>query len=213
MLHARASAFRLTTHPRRPTGGSWPCVERARSPACSENLRTATKAVPAGARRGMRAVRGAIGRSSHCNRCRRSRPASDRVRAAAAHAIATAGKRPGCRDPWRRRAAIEQPLLAFKAVAGQPFRDRANAHAGGRSGLRQRPVQLLDPSYDQQAATRAGPRVTVDLHPVLLGAEGVSTPSIQGGPDGTTCLRLTSRPCAVDDRPEGGECLGSAVNR
>ena len=42
----------------------------------------------------------------------------------------------------RRRATIQQTLLALLAVAAPPLRDRAHAHAGGLGRRRERPTPL-----------------------------------------------------------------------
>src|SRR6266571_1748604 len=65
----------------------------------------------------------------------------------------------------RRRATIQQTLLAFLAVPAPPLRDRAHAHAGGLGRRRKRPTLLRNPLDRQAAAVRTGPRISVQRHP------------------------------------------------
>src|SRR5207249_5689910 len=112
----------------------------------------------------------------------------------------------------RRRATIQQTLLAFLAVAAPPLRDRAHAHAGGLGRRRKRPTLTPNPFDRQAAAVRTGPRVSVQLHPDhppwswWLGSS-----SLQGGPDGTTLSGTTPR-LADRNKPQRPlSCTSSAT--
>src|SRR3954471_23403432 len=80
------------------------------------------------------------------------------------------------RDPLRRRAAVEQALVAFGLEAGDPLPRRALTDPGGRGRLRHPPLLIEDPRDEQFAALRTGPGITVELHSVSsLGLGGFST--------------------------------------
>src|SRR6266540_391321 len=82
------------------------------------------------------------------------------------------------------RGAIEQPELALGPVAGDPLGSGSLAGLADEGGGLDRPALLNDPPHQALAINQAESSVSVKLHPVfLLGAGGLDTPSLQGGPD------------------------------
>ena len=87
-------------------------------------------------------------------------------------------------NAFRRRGAVEQPQLAFGPVAGDPLGGGSLAHLGGLGRLAERPSLLNNSSREPAALVQAERGVSVELHPATsLSLGGLSTPSLQGGPD------------------------------
>ena len=101
------------------------------------------------------------------------------------------------------RGAVEQPELAFHAVAPDPLAGAADADFGGLGRLRQRP-SLINYSPAQLPTTiQTECSVSVEVHPVSsLGLSRLVALSLQGGPDGPTYSGTTARaPGSRDNRP------------
>ena len=66
--------------------------------------------------------------------------------------------------PWPRGAVVQRVITV--AIAAQPLGCRALAAAGRLGGTRDRPALLEHAPTDEPAATRTGPMVSVESHPV-----------------------------------------------
>ncbi len=65
----------------------------------------------------------------------------------------------------RPRGAIEQPGRPFGTVSGEPFADRAQAHAGSLGRLGDASAQLARPPHHQRSTVGRGARILVTVHP------------------------------------------------
>jgi hypothetical protein len=87
------------------------------------------------------------------------------------------------RNRERRRGAIEEPRLSISAITPNPLPTRALAHARGLGRVRERPLQLDNPTHHRQTTLRAESSVSVQLHPVSsLGLRGFDTTQPPGRP-------------------------------
>src|SRR3984893_11589658 len=97
------------------------------------------------------------------------------------------------RDPVRSRGAVEQPKLALGSIAAYPLSSAPDADFGGLGRLRHRPGLVNDSLTEQLALIQAERRVSVQIHPVLLGLGCLAAPSLQGDPDEPTYSGTTTR--------------------
>jgi len=89
----------------------------------------------------------------------------------------------------RRRRPVQEPSIAITPPA-DPLARTAHTDPGSPRSLRQRPTILNNTTSELAPPAPAERRVTVKIHPSLLGTEPPwSALSLQGGPDGTNVLR------------------------
>src|SRR5436305_1195329 len=95
----------------------------------------------------------------------------------------TRGSGQARRTPPRPRRTIFETIISVPESL-QPLRRRPRAATRGIGGLAQRPAFLEHAPADQHTTARAGPMITVELHPGPPSELGAyDTPSLQGGPD------------------------------
>src|SRR5438270_10719517 len=97
------------------------------------------------------------------------------------------------RDPPGSRGAIQQPGLALSLVATNPLSSTTDAHIGGLGRPSHRPCLIDNSLTKQPALIQAERRVSVQIHPVLLGLGCLAAPSLQGDPDEPTYSGTTPR--------------------
>src|ERR1039457_5777494 len=96
------------------------------------------------------------------------------------------------RDREGSGGAIEQTALALGSVSSHPLSGAPDTHFGGLGRPRNRPRLINDSLTKLPAPIQAERRVSMQIHPVLLGLGCLAAPSFQGDPDEPTYSGTTA---------------------